>query len=321
MTNKKLFTTKKIFIFLIILSFAGTCYSQQDVHGQFGKNKLNGHVFLDYFQFSTPFILTSLKINVGAGSTSVITIPPIEIGEHETPAINGIIGFTNAELNYQQRFTPWLSLNIKTEFYSRYGTNVFSLLYDGLNTISGGKIGWKIKFIQTKKLILTSDIFVKNLKGNFINITDFVKDIIAADSTALLIKSTPVLYGGIGFSVAYAFNETWGIQAESQLLYGEAFNRNNKNITLINIILGEADFYPHYHIPLGVGVGYMYTSMPETVMENNSYTSVGFFKLAYTGAIDYELGLEYMIYKIRLFKDIKKPYVNHLSLSFKFYFN
>jgi len=311
---------KKIFIVWLFFIVTFTGYSQQPSNALFKKNRLNGHVFLDYSRFNNPFISTSLRINVGAGSTSTITIPPMEINGLTTPAINGTIMFTEGEMTYQQRFTPWLSLNIRTMMIGRFGTDAFSLLYDGVNTISGGSIGWRIRMIQSKKLILSSGIFVENLSGNFINLKQFVNDIIDGDPNASIIKNTPSLSGGINIEGAYAFNKTWGIQAETQFAYGETFVRDSEKVTSRTSIFGEADFYPKHKLPLGVGLGYMLSSTPETSMEGGDYLSMGLLKLAYTGSPDFDLGLEYLTYKMKLSDKIKNPFVTQVLLSFTFYF-
>ena len=311
---------KKILIIWLFLGLSFTGYSQQSSETLFKKNRLNGHVFLDYSRFNNPFIATSLRINVGTGSTSTITIPPMEINGILTPAINGTIMFTEGEMTYQQRFTPWLSLNIRTMLIGRFGADAFSLLFDGVNTISGGSIGWRIRMIQSKKLILSSGIFVENLSGSFINLKQFVNDIIDGDPNASIIKNTPALTGGFNIEGAYAFNETWGIMAETQIAYGETFIRSSEKITSRTSILGEADFYPKHKLPLGLGLGYMLSSTPETSMEGGDYLSMGLLKIAYTGSPDFDLGMEYLTYKMKLSEKIKNPFVIQLLLSFKFYF-
>ena len=284
------------------------------------KNRLNGHAFLDYARFDSPFIATNLKISVGTGRTSVITIPSMEINGFTTPAINGSIMFAEASLSYQQRFTPWLSLNFHTVTIGRFGTDAFSLLFDGVNTIYGGSIGWQIRMFQSTKLILSSTIFVENYSGSFINVRQFVNDIIDSVPDASIIKNIPALTGGINVKGAYAFNETFAMQAEMQLDYGETYVREKERFTFKTSVLGEADFYPKHHLPLGIGLGYSLFSTQETSMENGDYISLGIFKMAYTGSPDYDLGLEYMTYKLKLNKQIKNPFVSLFVFSFRFYF-
>lgn len=311
---------KKIFIICLLISISITGYSQSDTNSFFKKDKLNGHVFLNYARYNSPFISTNLKINVGTGSTSVITIPPMEVDGIVTPAIYGTIMFAEASLNYQQKFTPWLSLNIHSISVGRFGTDAFSLLFDGVNTIYGGSIGWKIRMFKSEKLIVSSNIFVENLSGNFINIRQFVNDILDSVPNASLIKNIPTLTGGVNVKGAYAFNQTFGIQAEIQMTYGETYIRDNERLEVKTSLLGETDFYPRYQFPLGLGLGYMLSSTPEISMKNEDYISLGILKLAYTGSPDYDLGLEFMTYKMKLDEQIKDPFVTQVIFSFKFYF-
>lgn len=303
---------------LILLAFWG--YAQPTSQTSIKKSKLNGHVFLDYSQSNNAFINTNLMINVGVGSTSTITIPATEINGITTPEINGTIMFAETGINYQQRFTPWLSLNVNAIMVGRFGINAFSLLFDGVNTISGGSIGWRIRMVHAKKFTLTTGVFVKNLSGNFINIQQFVNDVIDGDPNASIVKNTPAMAAGINFEGAYAFNETWGLQAATQWTYGETFARGRESFTSKTSVLGEADFFPKYNLPLGIGAGYMFTSAPELSMEGNNYLSLGIVKFAYTASADFDLGVELLTYKMKLSEKIKNPLVTQLMLSFKFYF-
>ena len=319
-TNTNKLPMKKIIIILLFFGLTFTGYAQSPTNSDLKKSQLNGHTFLDYSQSNNAFITTSLMINVGVGSTSTITIPPIDINGVSTPAINGTIMFAETGINYQQRFTPWLSLNINAIMVGRFGVNAFSLLFDGVNTISGGSIGWRIRMIRTKKLILTTGVFVKNLNGNFINIKQFVNDAIDGDPNASIVKNTPAMAEGINFEGTYAINETWGLQAATQWAYGESFVRGKESFTSKTSFLGEADFYPKHKLPLGIGLGYMLSSVPEISMEGGDYLSLGILKLAYTGSTDFDLGVEYLTYKMKLSNRLKNPLVTQLILSLKFYF-
>ena len=284
------------------------------------KNVLNSHVFPSFSNFNSPFITTALNINVGGGSTSVITIPPIDIGGAQTPEINGYIMLAGGDVEYEQRFTPWLSLYFNAKVLGRYGTDAFSLLYDGINLISGGDIGWRFRVLQSKKFILSTSFFVNNLSGNFINIKKFVNDIIENEPNPAIIKNTPLLQAGLSATYAYALNETWGLQGETKISYGETFVRGTEHIIFSGSLFGDIDFYPKHHFPLGIGLGYMLSSAPELTMGSDGFYNLALFKLSYTGSPDYDLGIEYMTYKLKLGNRIDNPFISTVSLALKFYF-
>ena len=71
---------------------------------------LYDHTFPSMGHFRSSFINTSLSANLGFGLISLIRIPGIEIGEYNIGAFEGQILFFNMDVQYQQRFTPWLAL-------------------------------------------------------------------------------------------------------------------------------------------------------------------------------------------------------------------
>jgi len=313
----------KRFNILILLMLSLTAISAQENSDHLlssKKNGLNGHIFPSFSNFNSPFINTALRIDVGVGSSSEMTIPSMDIGGVQTPVIYGYILFAGSEVGYEQRFTPWLSLYIDAEAIGRSGTDAFSLLYDGINTISGGDIGWRVRVLQSKKFMLSGSVFVNNLSGNFINIREFVNDIINDEPYPAIAKDISVLQVGMSAMYAYAFNETWGLQGETEVAYGESFERDIEQVTIITSLFGDVDFYPKYNFPLGIGLGYMLSSAPELSMGPTSYYNIGFLKFSYTGSSDFDLGIEYMTYKLNIGNRIDDPFISRVSLALKFYF-
>jgi hypothetical protein len=312
---------KRVLSLLVVFGFVSLSMAQDlPDFSIYKKRVLNNHVFPVFANQKGAFINTTLNVNISVGSTSVITIPPVEIGDHTTPPINGVILFTDALVGYEQRFTPWLSLYFNSKMLGRFGTNVFTLLYDGINTVYGGSIGWHIRIMQTKKFILSSSLFVENLEGSFINVSEYVNDIINDVPYAAIVKDTPALRSGLSLESAYAFNATWGLQGEVTVSYGESFVRDKSGVTAFGGVFGDVDLFPRNHFPLGFGLGYMLGSRPELSMGSNGVLSMFVTKFSYTGSSDFDLGLEYMTYKLKLNDKIDNPFIYRMTFSFRFYF-
>jgi hypothetical protein len=228
--------------------------------------------------------------------------------------------FTDAVVGYEQRFTPWLSLYFNTKMLGRFGTNAFTLLYDGINTIYGGDIGWHIRLMQTERFILSSSIFVENLEGSFINVKQFVDDVVNDVPYAAIIKDTPALRSGLSLESAYAFNATWGLQGEVTVNYGESFVRDKSKVTVFGGLFGDVDLYPKHHFPMGFGLGYMLGSRPELSMGSNGVLSMFVAKFSYTGSSDFDLGLEYITYKVKLNDRLDNTLISRMTLILRFYF-
>ena len=144
--------------------------------------KLNGHQFLTASHFKSSFINTTLQANLGVGATSVLNIPGIKIGDYRILEFQGRIMFFNAHMEYQQRFTPWLAMYATFDMYGRIGTDMSTILADGINTMSGGELGVLVRLMQNKKFNLSTNVNVQNLTGNFINVVEYVEEIIVDNS-------------------------------------------------------------------------------------------------------------------------------------------
>ena len=173
---------------------------------------MNGHTFPSSSHLGSSFITTHLQADLGFGLTSTLKIPGIVIDDYEIFSFEGQILFFNTSVQYQQRFTPWLALYFSFGMAGRVGTDISTIMADGVNTLSGGDIGWLIRITRSEKFNLSGTIRVQNLTGNFINVTDYFRDIINNVPDPSVTKKVPAMLVGAGIRGAYAFNPTFGFQ-------------------------------------------------------------------------------------------------------------
>ncbi len=151
-------------------------------------------------------------------------------------------------MQYQQRFTPWLALYISVKAAGRAGTDISTMLVDGVNALSGGDIGWLINITQTEKFNLSGTLSLSNLNGNFLNISKYFEDLINNEPYPSVTKVVPALIAGVGLRSAYAFNPSYGLQLNIDYGYGELFTQDSINSWLENGILrmmDPNDWYGH----------------------------------------------------------------------------
>jgi hypothetical protein len=311
-----------IIITFIILAGFGTVFAQNDTAKIILKKPmLNGHTFSSVNTTKSAFIHTQVAAELGIGNTGIIELPGIKIGETEILAFAGNVAFLSANVSYQQKLNDWLALSLTLNIGGRLGTSISTILVDGVNTYSGGSLGWNFRVIHKKKFNLSGSLFVKNISGRFINLIGYITDIIDSIPNPAVIKNIPVLNVGIGAQGAWAFNNTFGLQFGAEFSYGESFQREiNKLFSTINIT-GDVDLMPRKHIPLGFALGYMLTSSPEKTYLKFIYTNIFSGKIAYTGSSDFELGLQFILNKVELASEVKKkPMLFKTQLDFKFYF-
>lgn len=314
---------KKLFHILVtiflILSFNGIAQSDSSEANR-KIPSLNGHVFPTIGQFKNSFVTTSLQTSLGYGSTSSISIPGIILDGYEIFAFEGKILYVSMDVQYQQRFNSWLALFISYKMASRVGTDMSTILADGVNTINGGDIGWLMRIKQSKKFNLSGTIRLMNLTGSFINVSEYFDEIINNEPNPSVVKVIPATALGLGLQGAYAFNPTYGLQFHSEYAYGESFERGKTKGFFLVGVAGDMDFSPKYNVPVGLALGYTISSAPEIVMSDGGFSNLINAKIGYTKSNDFELGIQYTYYNVKLKSVDKKSFVSKLLLVLKFYF-
>lgn len=312
---------KLLFIFIALLFCFNTSYSQTTHTDAESKiPNLGGHAFPSLSHFRSSFVSTSLQANIGFGITSPIVINGITIGDHELFSFEGQLLFMSADIYYQQRFNPWLSLFINFSLAGRMGSDMSTILADGVSTIAGGDIGWLIRIYQNKKFNLSGSLKITNVTGNFIDVSDYVEDIINDVPDPSLSRRVPSMSAGFGVHGAYAISPVFGLQAYASCAIGESFEREESKWYYSGGLMADADFMPAYKVPIGLALGYSFSSAPDIFTTEGGITHVINGKLGYTGSSDYELGLQYSYYNLKLKSTDQSTGVTIITLILKLYF-
>jgi len=316
---------KLIYLLIILTVYSGTVVAQvsDSSPGSSSDRKcqvLNGHRFPSTSYMRSPFISTSLQTDVGFGATSVLTLPGIPVGDYEILSFTGQIVYVNLGVQYVQRFTPWLAMFISAKMAGRLGSDMSTMLADGVNALGGGDIGWLVRMIETRKFMLSGAFKLTNVRGNFINIPEYFEELINNEPYPSVIKQVPSLTAGVGLHSAYAFNPTYGLQFSLGYQYGETLERGKSQGYFAGSIVGDIDFNPKQEVPVGLALGYALTTSPAIVMSDGGAANLFLFKVDYTGSDDYELGLQFNTYSTFLKSIDDNAFVNKVMLSFKFYF-
>jgi hypothetical protein len=312
----------RILLTLIFISVSSAFLVAQDtLHPSFNSaHSLNGHSFPSVITFKSPFNNTGFRGNIDIGQTSKLTIPGIKIGDYEIPPFDGKLLFVSLGVNYDQRFNPWLSMYISAQFVARLGANMSTILVDGLNTMTGGEIGWRIKIYQGKRVCLAATLGLRNMTGNFINVKEYFEELIKNNPDPSVGKVIPAMSAGAGVHFAYAMSRTFGMQISSSYAFGESFSRGENEGYLNCGIAFDVDFYPAKRVPIGLMLGYDFSSVPEILLNYNEPVNLGLAMISYTGSQDFELGLQYRYNNMNSENYNEPANVHTASIVFKYYF-
>ncbi len=308
----------RVLMFILVGSITQYGYAQESENN---IPELNDHVFVYSSNLKYPFTNTNFTTNLGFGSASNLNYEINDIDGQPIAGINGNLIFANLSFEYQQRIRDWIALYLEGGLTARLGSDVFSLLSQGVNTVTVFKIGWMIKLIEGEKYALSGNIGINNYSGTFISITDFVDDVINNVPNPSISKSAPVLLGEAGLQFAYGFNEMIGLTLEGRLGIGESFDRKESDLRYA--LMGGLDFNfkRKYNVPLGLVLGYNLVSQPQLVYVNKGTAQITSLKIAYTGTRDFLIGIEASMMNIPLENVEQKSRFVVALLSMRYYFN
>ena len=221
---------------------------------------------------------------------------------------------------YQQRVRDWLAAYVDLSLSARVGTELQSILAQGINTISTFDIGWHIKLAEGRKYALSTIFQVQNYQGSFINLLGFIRDVINKYPDPNLNENIPLLAVASGIRFAWGMNDLIGLKASSDISYGETYTRGENGFYFKTGGGIDFDFQPRYSLPVGLVINYSISSMPDVVYVENKKAQIIQAKIAYTGARDFNLGIEYSYMKMPLLLQEKPPTVQSITLSARYYF-
>lgn len=281
---------------------------------------LSSHEFVPVSSNTLPMVNTKFNMYIGGGQTSNFYLPLFTIGDWKVIGLKGNILFVDAGIHYQQRVRDWLGVYVRYRIAARLGTEIQTVLAQGYNSINSFEIGWKFKLIEEDKFMLSTKLEMQNHTGNFVNILGFIKDIVNQHPSPSITNKTPVITGVAGIQFAYGINSLFGISAESEIAYGETYTRGENGIRFMTGMSFDINFNERFSIPIGVAVAALFTSQPEYVYVDGHVAKIVGWKIAYTGASEFNLGLEWSLTKSPMPGVENEPVVQTLGMSSRFYF-
>jgi len=294
------------------------------VSGQIRENQnlpsLNGHTFIPVGFIQGPFTNSYFNTDLGVAQSMSLKIP-ITINGQTYVGETGKLVFINLGFQYQQKIKDWIAFNGIIYIKSRIGTDVRSILAQGINTVSGYKLEWTIKLIEKEKYQLSGAVLVSNASGSFIDFVGYIEDINNNNPNPSISGTVPSTNSGVGLRYAYGFSSMFGLTLSGDIRYGEALIRGNAGFTHRFGMVADMDLYPKTEVPIGMALSFVNTSIPESVLNETKSSTLGSLKIAYTGSPDFSLGLDinYQIFPVSYTEDKLK--VIGAMINTRYYFN
>ena len=280
--------------YLLIIGFAllGLSASHAQVPGITSTvPELNNHKFVLNPLVSSPFIQSTFESRMGVESTINLVLPLPEFLPDSISGLKGSLIFVTVQFHYKQRIKDWIAFYLEGSIAVRSGTELQSLLFEGVNTLFGGETGLLFNISNGPKHQLSGQFSVKNYQATIVNIGQFAEDLLNGVPNPSITQTAPTLNVGLGLNYGVGFSELFGLTASGEISYGESISRGAEQFRFQ--VGTEAEFnWAAKGVPIGTSLGFLMRSTSNYVYVDSSVAySIG-LKIAYTAMPDFMIGLD-----------------------------
>lgn len=310
----------KRIILLLLIAITTSMVNAQDEPVNNLPN-LNKHYFIPNSNTPSPFIKSHFGMNLGIASSSDFENIILEIDGETILGLQGSLIFADLNFDYQQKIKDWIALYINVGVTARIGTELQSLLTQGVNTVTVFKIGWLVHIAEGKRDKLSANIQINNYTGNVINIGDFITDVIDGVENPSISKKVPLLNGNVGLRYAHGFNEIFGFQGFGNIGYGESYERGESDFSYYIGGLFDMNLATKTKTPLGFALFYNISAQPDLVQVPSKFATNAGIKISYSGAPHFNLGMEISNLNIPIPGVEDKISATLVMITSKYFFN
>jgi hypothetical protein len=279
-----------MFLGLVMVTWFGHAQSNS------GVPVINGHKFLINDLIVDPFTKSSFRTSTGVGSSRISELPPIQIGDSLIPSPSGDLLFVNMRYQFDLRMKEWASFYAGLDLSGRLGSEPYSLYTNGLNSLVGFDMGWKLVLFENYAHFLSTSAGISNRSATVINLSKWIEGIILGEPSQITERMI-TLQGTTGLYYAWGINQVLGIQAMAQLSYGDLFEEGKSGAQ--GEIGGALDlnFSSISKVPLGLSLASGYTFAPDFTVSQYHSTWIHSMKFGFTRSHDFLITLDITTYK------------------------
>jgi hypothetical protein len=307
---------------LALLLLPGTALGQSEEELPAPRTRLlNGHKFIPSARLPSPFITTEVNNSTGAGKAfDVETV----LGDFQgNPVVlTGDVTFLGVGFGYQQAVTDWFAASVAVGGFGRLGSEVESVLAQGVSTGFNFDLGTKFRLWRNERFFLSANLALASTSLTFVNVLDWARRVVETreltDSLLVATGESSSFRGGVQISYAPA---AWlGLTGSAETGVGNAFGDNPTDLLFQGSIMADVDLDPVNGWPIGFFVAFDRNSFSnqgsDLVTSTNSF-SYGIF---YTRPEDFSIGLEWRLARLKQVETEAKLDANSVNINFRYWF-
>jgi hypothetical protein len=289
---------RMMFVMALAVVSMSNLFASDSTRGTIQGPRLGEHLFSPLAGRPLPFIRTHTVVNAGGGQSSTLRLPAITINDSLVLAPVGTLAVIDLMFRHEQAIKPWMSVYGEFELTTRTGTNVVSLLSQGLNSIVGVEIGWNVRVVETSRWSVVTGLHLHNGSYTTINAERWVRGVV--DSSRItpdnaLIDTKPVLSGGVSVRPAYSVSSFLGLYGNLAVNLSEPLVRSGSMRVLFDgMAAASADWSSILGVPIGTTLGVEYKQASNVGAPADGSAKNILFRIGYTGEDEFGLGLQTM---------------------------
>ena len=273
---------------LTLLWFAPTALAQEEP-----RPALYGHRFVSTDLVPDAFVRTYVRNSLGYTMTSEFDYPAIVVGGDTLVALDGSLAYALLGMEYQHAIRDWIAVRVGLGLRTRLGTQMSSLVSEGVNVTSGIELGWLVRLHEGSRSSLAGSLDVTRQTLTLIDLRQFTEDVIDGDPDPSLIDNVPTVRYTGGLRFAYALSRTFGVTLLAEGSYGESPRRDEVDSWENGFGASvDLDGVAAWDVPIGLVLAYRQTSLPVLTTSDNGNVRQTLLRIAYTGESDFLIAVD-----------------------------
>lgn len=259
------------------------------------RPSLGGHVFVSTDLVPDALVRTYVRNSIGYTKTAEFDYPPVVLGGDTLIALDGSLAYAVLGMEYQHAVRDWIAVRFGLGMRTRLGTQLSSLINEGMNVTSGLEFGWLVRLRQTERTALSGSLDVTRQTLTLIDLRQFVEDVIDGVPEPALIDDVPTVRSSAGLRFAWAASRPVGVTLLLEGSYGESPRRDEADSweygfgASVDFDVGAAS-----DVPIGLALAYRETSLPALTTTDNGNVRQTLLRIAYNGKPDFLIALDVM---------------------------
>lgn len=254
---------------------------------------LDGHTFLPTDLIPDPFVLTSVRTTLGYASATDLDYPPVVFAGDTLVTFEGDLSYAMLGFEYQQALQDWIAVRVGIDLRTRLGTQVSSLVLDGVTLGTDYSMTWMMRLHQSKSTMLSGSLGVTSQDFTRVDLKGFVDDVVDGVPDPKLIDTVPVVQTTVAANFAWAISQPFGLTALVEGDYGDSpFRDHAEGWEYTYGAAVDFDAGAAWNVPIGLALAFRQTSVPGLSDVDGGLGRSVSLRIAYNAQPDFIVGLD-----------------------------